>query len=112
MPGAVGVFGIATPPEHRRRGLGRAVTARILADGVREGASLAFLGASPMGFGIYQRLGFRVAERWASISPADVRLVRYRGPSELSGRGQRLRHGCSRRAWRSRCRRARWRSSR
>ena len=64
VPGAVGVFGIATPPEHRRRGLGRAVTARILADGVREGATMAFLGASPMGFGIYQRLGFRVAERW------------------------------------------------
>ena len=49
--GHVGVFNIATPPALRRRGFGRAVTARIVADGVRLGAHTAYLQASTMGFG-------------------------------------------------------------
>ena len=67
--GHVGVFNIATPPAHRNRGFGHAVTARVVANGVRAGARAAYLQASTMGFGVYQRLGFRTAETWACHYP-------------------------------------------
>ncbi|GAB3218423.1 hypothetical protein GCM10027446_34980 [Angustibacter peucedani] len=66
---AVGVFGVATPPSCRRRGLGAAVTARIVRDGFAAGATTAFLGASRMGRGIYERLGFREVETWTFHVP-------------------------------------------
>jgi N-acetylglutamate synthase len=67
--GHVGVFNIATPPEHRGRGYGRAVTARVVADGVLAGARTAYLQASPMGLGVYQRMGFRTGETWRCHYP-------------------------------------------
>ena len=60
----MGVFGVATPPERRRLGLGEAITARIVTDGMAAGALSAFLGATPMGLRIYERLGFRTVETW------------------------------------------------
>ncbi|MGW4460967.1 GNAT family N-acetyltransferase [Micromonospora sp. NPDC004704] len=60
----VGVFNIAVPPEHRRRGYGRAATAEVLREAYAAGARTAFLHASPMGVGLYQDMGFRVAENW------------------------------------------------
>ena len=54
----VGVFSIATPPEHRRRGYGAAITARIVADGQAAGARWAWLQSSTDGYGVYERLGF------------------------------------------------------
>ena len=69
VPGAVGVFGVATPPAHRRRGVGKAVTARIVVDGMAAGARSAFLGATPMGYNIYERLGFRTIETWTFHLP-------------------------------------------
>ena len=69
VPDAVGVFGVATPPEHRRRGLGEAITARIVMDGLAAGARSAFLGATPMGYRIYERLGFRTVETWTFHVP-------------------------------------------
>jgi len=68
--GHVGVFNIATPPPFRRRGFGHAVTARVVVDGVRLGARTAYLQSSPMGFGVYERLGFRTIETWACYYPA------------------------------------------
>ena len=67
--GHVGAFNIATPPPFRRRGFGRAVTARIVGDGLRLGAHTAYLQSSPMGFGVYERLGFRTIETWACYYP-------------------------------------------
>jgi ribosomal protein S18 acetylase RimI-like enzyme len=67
--GHVGVFNIATPPQFRRRGFGQAVTARIVADGVREGAHTAYLQSSPMGLSVYERIGFRTVETWANYYP-------------------------------------------
>lgn len=60
----VGVFNIATPPAHRRRGYGAAVTMRAVRDGVGAGAHWAWLQASPDGRPVYERLGFRTLERW------------------------------------------------
>ncbi len=60
----VGVFNIATPPQHRRRGYGAAVTARAVTDGVAAGARSAYLQSSAAGYRVYERLGFRKLEDW------------------------------------------------
>ena len=62
----VGVFNVATPSRHRRRGYGAAITARVVSDGFAAGASWSWLQSSPSGYGIYERLGFRTLERWLS----------------------------------------------
>ncbi len=64
LDGFVGVFSVATPPEHRGRGFGAAITARVVADGFADGARWSWLQASPAGYGIYARLGFVALERW------------------------------------------------
>jgi N-acetylglutamate synthase len=61
----VGIFGVATPLRHRGRGYGAAVTARAVLDGFEAGASVAYLQSSPLGFRIYERLGFRTLETWS-----------------------------------------------
>jgi N-acetylglutamate synthase len=60
----VGVFNIATPPSHRRRGYGAALTARAVRDGVRDGANWAWLQATSDGLPVYERLGFKTVECW------------------------------------------------
>lgn len=67
--GHVGVFNIATPEAHRRRGYGRAVTAQTVAAGVAAGAHTAYLQASAMGYPVYERMGFRTAETWQGHYP-------------------------------------------
>jgi GNAT superfamily N-acetyltransferase len=61
--GTVGVFGVATLPEARRRGIGTAVTAAVI-DAARLRADLAWLQASELGAGAYRRMGFRAAADW------------------------------------------------
>ena len=60
----VAIFNIGTPPEHRRRGYGAAVTARAVADGMATGARWAWLQASAAGYMVYERLGFQAVESW------------------------------------------------
>ena len=61
----IGIFDVATPPEHRGRGYGAAVTAKAVLDGFETGATFAFLQSSQMGYGVYQRLGFETIETWS-----------------------------------------------
>lgn len=61
---AVGIFNVATPEAHRRRGYGAAITAQAVGDGFRRGASYAWLQSSEAGAGVYERLGFKTLERW------------------------------------------------
>jgi GNAT superfamily N-acetyltransferase len=56
--GTVGLYLIATHPEHRNRGIGGAVTERLAAEGKRRGATAAVLHSSRLGFPVYRRLGF------------------------------------------------------
>jgi ribosomal protein S18 acetylase RimI-like enzyme len=56
---AVGVFSVATRPEHRGRGYGAAITVEAVREGFRSGAKFAWLQASPSGHRVYRRLGFR-----------------------------------------------------
>lgn len=61
--GAVGIFGVATLPEFRRRGVGTAITAFAI-DDVRAEADLAWLQSTEMGKPLYERMGFRRVSDW------------------------------------------------
>jgi len=61
----VGIFDVATPPDHRARGYGAALTAHVVLDGFNAGASVAYLQSSPMGLRVYERLGFQTLETWS-----------------------------------------------
>jgi GNAT superfamily N-acetyltransferase len=61
---SVGVFNVSTVPGHRGRGIGAAMTARAVADGVAAGATWAWLQSTPAGHPVYERLGFRDIEHW------------------------------------------------
>ncbi|MFL5766652.1 MAG: GNAT family N-acetyltransferase [Actinomycetota bacterium] len=63
IEGTVGVFGVATVPDARGRGIGTAVTAAA-ADWARERADLAWLQASEEGRHVYERMGFAVVGDW------------------------------------------------
>jgi GNAT superfamily N-acetyltransferase len=69
---AVGVFNVAVLAEHRGQGLGAALTAAVVGDGSRTGASWAYLQSSPDGLPVYERLGFRTVEHWATFLPASL----------------------------------------
>jgi GNAT superfamily N-acetyltransferase len=69
----VAIFNIATPPEHRRKGYGAAVTARAVADGVDAGATWSWLQASTIGQPVYEGLGFHPVEIWTCwIAPGNT----------------------------------------
>jgi GNAT superfamily N-acetyltransferase len=59
-----GVYFVATAPEARRRGIGAAVTAGALDLARGVGCTTAVLGSSPMGYGVYRRLGFEEVFRY------------------------------------------------
>jgi N-acetylglutamate synthase len=64
----VGVFNVATPPEHRGRGYGAALTVEAAREGFAAGADLAWLQASAMGLSVYRGLGFREAEEYVLLT--------------------------------------------
>ena len=53
-----GIYNVATPPEHRRRGYGEALTWAAVAEGGRLGCDHSVLQASPMGAPVYRRMGY------------------------------------------------------
>jgi ribosomal protein S18 acetylase RimI-like enzyme len=56
--GVAGVYFVSTAPEYRRRGIGAAVTLSALRAARELGFRAAVLGSSPLGHGVYRRLGF------------------------------------------------------
>ncbi len=72
VDGVAGVYGVAALPEHRRRGLGRAVTLAVLHAAADNGCDLAFLNTSPMAHGVYASLGFVDDLPWRVWSVADA----------------------------------------
>jgi len=70
--GVAGVYNVATVSEARGRGIGRAITATVLAEAVARGHRTAVLGASDLGYPVYCRLGFRDVSRLRSYAlPAE-----------------------------------------
>jgi GNAT superfamily N-acetyltransferase len=67
--GIAGVFTVATLPAYRRRGLGAAITWRAAMDGAQEGCIASYLQASPMGFPVYSKLGYRHVTTYALWGP-------------------------------------------
>jgi len=68
IDGATGVFNVATAPEHRGRGHGATLTARVVQDGFANGAELGYLQSSAMGHGVYRGLGFRDVEEYVLLT--------------------------------------------
>lgn len=66
-----GIYNIATRPAYRGRGYGRAVTSRIVTDGIARGAPLAYLQSSVAGYPLYESMGFRTLERWTYLVPGE-----------------------------------------
>jgi ribosomal protein S18 acetylase RimI-like enzyme len=56
--GVAGIYNVATAPDVRRRGIGAALTAAAVAEGRERGCEVAVLGASELGYGVYERMGF------------------------------------------------------
>ena len=57
--GVAGIYSVATRPEHRRKGLGTAMTRIPLVEALRGGYGTGTLTSSPMGLSLYRRFGFR-----------------------------------------------------
>jgi len=60
----VGIFNVATLPEHRYKGYGTELTKAAIVGGRNLGASSAVLMASPMAHQLYQKIGFHTLEEW------------------------------------------------
>lgn len=61
-----GIYLVATHPEARRRGLAALVMQGLHADAGARGCTVAVLQASPLGHGLYQRLGYRDLGAWTN----------------------------------------------
>jgi ribosomal protein S18 acetylase RimI-like enzyme len=57
--GVAGLYGVATIPQARRRGYGRAITVAPLSEAVERGYRYTVLFSSQQGYPVYRRLGFR-----------------------------------------------------
>jgi GNAT superfamily N-acetyltransferase len=71
----VSVQYVATEAGHRRRGLAARVVGLALAEARADGCRTATLQASPDGYGVYERLGFRTVAtlRASTAPPSDLR---------------------------------------
>ena len=61
--GVAGIFAVATILRARRRGIGAVLTLAPLLEARRRGYRVGTLQSSPMGFPVYERLGFREVSR-------------------------------------------------
>lgn len=67
-----GVYAIGVRERFRRRGLGAAITAAVLAAGRDSGCSIGVLQASPMGEPVYDRMGFETVTQYHRFAPTGL----------------------------------------
>ncbi len=63
----IGIYGVATPTEHRRRGYGEAITWAAIEAGVALGGDHAVLQASDLGAPVYRSMGFVDVGRYQQL---------------------------------------------
>jgi GNAT superfamily N-acetyltransferase len=56
--GIPGIYVMATLPDHHRKGYGKAILTRLLAETASAGSQMIALTASEAGFGLYSQFGF------------------------------------------------------
>ncbi len=71
--GMPGVYAMATLPEYRCRGLGKAILARILTEATAGGYSLIALTAGELGYPLYRQFGFKHIFDYSIHRPAQER---------------------------------------
>jgi GNAT superfamily N-acetyltransferase len=65
-----GIFNVGTVEHARRRGIGTAITARLVQDAAARGCTTATLQSTEMGERVYAAVGFRDLGRYLEYSPA------------------------------------------
>ena len=86
-PDVAGLSFVCTAPEVRRRGIGAAITTAAMREARSLGCSTAVLGSSPMGHGVYRRLGFEDVFRYRLLereAPASQRTTSSSRPVSTS----------------------------
>lgn len=61
---AVGIWAMATPPEHQRKGAGRCLLDHVINHHLSRGARLFFIGCTEAGKRLYSTFGFKTIELW------------------------------------------------
>ena len=56
--GVAGIYQVATLPEARGHGIGRAMTTNVMLEGKTRGCDIGGLHATPMGLNLYRSIGF------------------------------------------------------
>lgn len=69
-PGIAGIYWVATLPEHRKRGLGEAITWAAVRGGIEAGCATASLQASEAGAPVYARMGFTTPVHYVKYGSA------------------------------------------
>jgi N-acetylglutamate synthase len=62
-----GVYNVATPDRHRKKGYGAALTWAAIAEGARRGCTQAILQASDSGYPVYRKMGFIDLGRYVQL---------------------------------------------
>lgn len=58
----VGIWSMATPPAHQRKGAGLALLEHVITYHLKNGAKLFYLGATPAGRPLYRKIGFETVD--------------------------------------------------
>jgi len=69
--GVAGIYGVATSPEFRGRGIARALTVAALRTAVEDGHKVGVLHSTQLAIPLYRGLGFRTVADFALYGPPD-----------------------------------------
>ena len=75
--GVVGLYQVEVSPEHRRRGIGTAMTLAPMEDARQLGYRIAVLQASKMGEPVYRKIGFKSYFRYNYCHPKGCTFARF-----------------------------------